>query len=361
MRIAVIGCGYWGSKHVRVLASMPSVDLVVAVDAKTERTAALQRQFPGILTMASIDEAMDYFDAAILATPPLTHGPLGQRLLEAGKHVLIEKPLATTTADAEVLVDLAEAAGLTLMVGHTFEYNSAVHYLRDLVRSGDLGRIYYIDAARLNLGLYQSDVNCVWDLAPHDVSILNYVLGSEPTSVNAWGSIHAGSKFHDVAYIHLEYGNVGTTAQIHVSWLDPCKVRRVTVVGSKRMAVYNDLHADEAIRIYDKGIQTPPEPDSSVPMSYRNGDIRLPRINFAEPLAAEDAHFVDCVSGAATCKTDGRRGLAVVRVLEAANEAIRTGRAVPIAPTPPLLPTAFPVTAELAGALNGSGASELLA
>lgn len=328
MRVAVIGCGYWGSKHVRVLSSMPNVDLVVAIDGQADRTRALQQQFPGLLTATSIDEVADLFDAAVIATPPLTHAPIARRLMAMGKHVLIEKPMATTSQDAQELIDISKAQGVVLMAGHTFEYNAAVHHLRDMVVRGDLGRVYYIDAARLNLGLYQPDVNCVWDLAPHDVSVLNFVLGSEPTTVSAWGNAHAGSPFEDVAYIQLEYGEIGASAQIHVSWLDPCKVRRTTVVGSKRMAVYNDMHADEAIRVYDKGVSAAPEPDAAIPMSYRHGDIHLPRINFNEPLAEEDGHFVECITEGIPCRTDGERGLAVVRVLEAAQESMRTRRPV---------------------------------
>jgi predicted dehydrogenase len=325
MRVAVIGCGYWGSKHVRVLSSMPSVDLVVAVDQKRDRTDALQRQFPGLLALDTVDEALDYIDAAVIATSPVTHAPLASRLIQAGKHVLVEKPMTTNSADAARLVEQAEKHDVVLMAGHTFEYNAAVHHLRGLIKSGELGHIYYIDTARLNLGLYQPDVNCVWDLAPHDVSILNYILDSQPTQVSAWASTHAGSKFHDVAYLRLEYGDIGTSAQVHVSWLDPCKVRRVTVVGSRRMAVYNDLQAEEPIRVYDKGVSAPPEPDSAVPMSYRNGDISLPHVDFVEPLLAENTHFVECVLNRTPCRTDGRSGMAVVKTLEAANESIRTG------------------------------------
>jgi predicted dehydrogenase len=328
MRVGVIGCGYWGSKHVRLLSSLPSVDLVVAVDEQLDRVTELHRQYPGLLPVATIDEALDFVDAAIIATPPRTHAPIAAKLLEAGKHVLVEKPFATTTEEADHLITLADERGLVLMAGHTFEYNTAVHYLRGLVQSGDLGRIYYIDTARLNLGLYQPDVNVVWDLAPHDISILNYVLDSEPTMVSAWGAKHAGSDFEDVAYIRLEYGHVGTAAQVHVSWLDPCKVRRVTVVGSQRMAVYNDLSANEAIRIYDKGVQRPAEPVGNAPISYRHGDISMPHINLTEPLGMEDAHFIDCITKGTPCLTDGRTGRAVVKVLEAAAESLATGRPV---------------------------------
>ncbi|MEP7055736.1 MAG: Gfo/Idh/MocA family oxidoreductase [Actinomycetota bacterium] len=331
MRVGVFGCGYWGSKHVRVLSGMPEVDLVVAVDPMLERTKALQRAFPGLLCVEDFEQALDFIDAAIVATPPRTHADLANRLMRAGKHVLVEKPMATDVDDAREMLRSAADNKVTLMAGHTFEYNAAVHRLRDIVAGGELGRIYYIDTARLNLGLYQSDVNVVWDLAPHDVSIINHVLGSEPTAVQAWGSRHAGSKFEDVAYMRLEYGHVGATANVHVSWLDPCKVRRVTVVGSERMAVYNDLADEERLRIYDKGVSMAEETNSpQLPMSYRYGGITLPHIVFKEPLAEQDAHFIASALSGGRPKTHGHNGLGVVKVLAAAEQSVRSGSLIEI-------------------------------
>jgi predicted dehydrogenase len=314
-----------------VLSGLPEVDLVVAVDPMAERTKALQRAFPGLLCVEDFEQAMDFIDAAIVATPPKTHAVLATRLMKAGKHVLVEKPMATDVDDARDMLRTAADNNVTLMAGHTFEYNAAVHRLRDIVVRGELGRIYYIDTARLNLGLYQSDVNVVWDLAPHDVSIINHVLGSEPTAVQAFGSRHAGSTFEDVAYMRLEYGDVGATANVHVSWLDPCKVRRVTVVGSERMAVYNDLADEERLRIYDKGVSMAEETNSpQLPMSYRYGGITLPHILFKEPLAEQDAHFVNAVLTGSTPLTHGRNGLGVVKVLSAAEESVRSGKMIEI-------------------------------
>ena len=327
MRVCVIGCGYWGAKHVRVLSAMPEVTLVVAIDARPARTEPLRRMYPSALCATDLDEVIDMVDAAVIATPPRSHAPIARKLLAAGKHVLVEKPMTAAASDARELITMADEAGLVLATGHTFEYNAVVRHLRDLVSSGDLGKIYYIDTARLNLGLYQPDVNVVWDLAPHDISIINLVLDSTPTAVSAWGASHAGSPFEDVAYLRLEYGQIDATANVHVSWLDPSKVRRVTVVGSQRMAIYDDLLDEGRLRVYDKGVQAAPL-DGGVPMSYRYGSITSPHINLTEPLAEVDLDFVRCAISGQRPAVDGRRGLAVVEVLEAAEESMRTGRPV---------------------------------
>jgi predicted dehydrogenase len=218
------------------------------------------------------------------------------------------------------------------MVGHTFEHNAAVWKLREVIESGQLGEIYYIDTARLNLGLYQADVNVVWDLAPHDISIINHLLRAAPTSVQAWGSRHARFRQEDVAYLRLSYEDRSVQAQVHVSWLDPCKVRRVTVVGSRRMAVYDDLADDERLRIYDKGVVAAEQGDvRNRPMSYRYGGISAPYIQLHEPLAVQDQHFVECVATGRRPYTDGEDGLAVVQVLEAASQSLHRGGSVRLA------------------------------
>ena len=336
MRVGVIGCGYWGAKHVRVLSSLPEVSLVVAIDARPDRTEPLKRMYPSALCATDLDGVMDLIDAAVIATPPLTHAPLARRLLAAGKHVMVEKPMTHSAEDARELIAMAEAGGLVLATGHTFEHNAVVRALKDIVASGDLGKIYYIDTARLNLGLYQPDCNVVWDLAPHDISIINLVLGATPTAVSAWGSAHAGSPYEDVAYLRLEYGTIGATANVHVSWLDPSKVRRVTVVDSRRMAVYDDLLDEGRLRIYDKGVQAPAKLDGAIPMSYRYGGITSPHIDLKEPLAEVDRDFVTSAVAGRAPVVDGRRGLAVVEVLEAAQESMRSGRTVELAAALPV-------------------------
>ncbi|MGH8902977.1 MAG: Gfo/Idh/MocA family protein [Egibacteraceae bacterium] len=330
MRVGVVGCGYWGAKHVRVLQSLADVEQVALIDPREAARATLGKAFPALLSFGSLDEALTHVDALVIASPPNTHAVLGLRALQAGKHVLIEKPFTTNVKDAHALVKTAEATGMTLMAGHTFEYNPAVWYLREMVASGELGDIYYIDTARLNLGVYQQDVNVIWDLAPHDVSIINYILQSAPQRVHAWGGLNAHSFLEDVAYLRLEYSQIDVAAQVHVSWLDPCKVRRVTVVGSKKMAVYNDLTTDEPVRIYDKGV-APVAKGAALtdpPMSYRYGAIVSPFIQSEEPLRIEDQHFVECALEGRTPNTNGVSGLAVVKVLEAATAALWQGRPV---------------------------------
>lgn len=333
MRIGVVGCGYWGSKHVRVLSGMSNVEQVVIIDQRRERLETLQQVFPLVETAFDVDDVLPQLDALVIATPPRSHGSLAARALQAGCSVLVEKPLATSTVEAVKLIDLAERNGQTLMVGHTFEYNAAVWTLRNLIQSGTLGEVLYIDAARLNLGLYQSHVNVIWDLAPHDFSIINHILGAVPDEVAAWGSSHRHATLEDVAYVKLEYRTLGVTAHIHVSWLDPQKVRRVTVVGDQQMAVYNDLVDDERIRIYDKGVGwvTQGEEMHAPATTYRYGGIRSPYIDFREPLQVEDGHFIDCVLTGKRPDTDGRSGLAVVQGLEAAERSLRLARPVEIA------------------------------
>jgi len=330
--IGVIGAGYWGSKHVRVLHSLEGVSSVAVIDPREERLRALTRTFPSARSFTSLDAALPHVDALIVATPPTSHAPIALAAMAAGKHVLVEKPLATHCADAERMIDVAREHGVHLMAGHTFQYSSAVWRLHELVQAGDLGDLYYIDSARLNLGLYQSDVNVIWDLAPHDVSIVNMLMGRLPTSVQAWGSRHAHRRFEDVAYLRMTYDDIGVVSHIHVSWLDPCKVRRLTVVGSRKMAVYNDLSTEERIRIHDKSVSCAiGDTDlTQPPMSYRYGNITSPFVPTGEPLVAEDNHFVECITTGAPCRTDGRSGLAVVEVLEAAQISLQTGNPVPI-------------------------------
>ncbi len=335
---------------------MEEVDRVVVIDPREERRATLSRLFPTVESHPDLEAALQRVDAVVIATPPTTHLSLGLRALEAGKHVLIEKPMTTTTVGARRLVERAEAASLTLMVGHTFEYNPAVWKLRELVASGELGEIYYIDTARLNLGLYQPDINVVWDLAPHDVSVANYVLGHNPTTVQAWGSSHAHSYLEDVAYLRLYYADLNVTAQIHVSWLDPCKVRRVTVVGSQKMAVYNDLADQERVRIYNKGVVTASDEEDGLhdpPMSYRYGDIVSPFISFQEPLSLQDQHFTQCIESGRRPLTDGLSGLAVVHVLESVQQSLREARPVTLDPK-----ELAPLRSSAGAAHNGDGQAD---
>jgi predicted dehydrogenase len=328
VKVGVVGCGYWGAKHVRVLHTIPDVRQVIAIDQRQERLSSLKQAFRGLSTYPDLESALDQLDAVIIATPATTHARLALQALASGKSVLIEKPLATSTPDAHRVIEEAEARSLVLMVGHTFEYNAAVWKLRELVQGGELGRVYYLDSARLNLGLYQSDVNVIWDLGPHDVSIFNYILGAAPASVQAWGSHHGHHLLEDDAYLRLLYSDPEVTATIHVSWLYPAKVRRATVVGSQKMAVYNDLASEERIRVYDKGLVGPEDAANpqNMPMSYRYGEIRAPYLFFEEPLELQDREFVNCALTGREPPTSGENGLQVVQTLECANLSLRTGQ-----------------------------------
>jgi predicted dehydrogenase len=330
LRIGIAGIGYWGSKHVRTMRSLDSVSRVVVIDPSEERVAKLRHSFPEVDGHPDLESALPHIDALVIATPPSTHADLACAAMAAGKHVLVEKPFATNLADAHRMVDTAAEREVVLMVGHTFEYHAAVWALREMVARGELGDLYYVDTARLNLGLYQHDVNVLLDLAPHDISILNYVLGSTPTSVECWASRHAHRRLEDIAYLRVRYDEPHIEANVHVSWLDPCKVRRVTVVGSEKMVVFDDLESEERLRVHNKGVSQPEESGdlSLPPMSYRYGEVVAPYLVVNEPLALEDEHFVDCVLTGMRPLTDGHNGLAVVEVLEAAQLSLKERREV---------------------------------
>jgi predicted dehydrogenase len=325
LRIGVLGVGYWGSKHLRVLGGLADVDSVVAIDERLPSMPGMADLLERGQGFTCLDDALPAIDALVIATPPSSHHVLGHQAIAAGKHVLIEKPLAVTTGEAQRLIEAADAAGVTLMVGHTFEHNDAVKMRRELVQRQELGELYYLDCARLNLGLYQTDVNVIHDLAPHDISIANYVLGEVPTSVHAWGSRHVHAAHEDVAHLRLEYGSLGVRVNVHVSWLHPHKVRQIVAVGAKKMAVYDDAAA-EKIRIHDKSALA--SAGGRPPMAYHEGDVVSPYLSFREPLAVQDKHFVECVLGGLVPNTGGASGLAVVSVLEAAQMSLAERREV---------------------------------
>jgi predicted dehydrogenase len=329
VRVGVLGVGYWGSKQLRVMRSTPGVARVVAIDARLPLLSGMSHLLATGDGFTSLQAALPHIDALVIATPPATHVPLGLEAIQAGKHVLIEKPLATTAAGARELIDAADIAGVTLMVGHTFEYNGAVWMLRELVQTQELGDLYYMDSSRLNLGLYQTDVNVIFDLAPHDISITNHVLGSTPTSVQAWGSHHVDPVFEDVAFLKLAYDDIDVQAHIHISWLDPRKVRLVTAVGSKKMAVYDDTRPEERVRIHDKtAFPASAGGGSGGRVSYHHGPVTSPVVTVEEPLAVQAKHFVECLTTGARPNTDGANGLAVVEVIEAAQLSLAEDRKV---------------------------------
>jgi predicted dehydrogenase len=263
-------------------------------------------------------------DAVVVATPPHTHHALAMEALGAGKHVFVEKPLAITGAESAEMVARADELGLKLMTGHTFVYTAAVNKVKEVIESGELGEIYYISTTRVNLGLFQENINVVWDLAPHDVSILNYILGSMPEEVAAIGHSYIQRDVEDVAFLTFRYpGSV--MAHIHVSWLNPNKIRKTTVVGSKKMLVYDDISSLEKIRIYDKGVKVPPHYDTfgEFQLSYRFGDIFIPKLDDSEPLKVECQHFIDVIEGNAEPRSSGVHGHEVVTVLETACDSIK--------------------------------------
>jgi predicted dehydrogenase len=324
LRFGVIGYGYWGPQLVRNLDRLPLGEVAYIADLSPERRQIAELENPSARLTADMEEVFESdVDAVVIATPIRTHYHLARAALERGKHVFVEKPLTSNSAEAEELVALAEHVGRVLMVGHTFVYNPAVEELRQLIQDGTLGHVYYVDAVRVNLGLFQQDINVMWDLAPHDLSILNYVLGMYPTRVSAHGGAYVRNAVHDVVYMTLEFPD-GLLAHLHVSWLNPSKVRRFTVVGDQQMAVYDDVEATEKIRIFNRGVDAPSHTSTfgEFQLSYRYGDIVSPHIRWSEPLAIECRHFAEAILEGKTPRSDGYEGLAVVRILEAADASL---------------------------------------
>jgi predicted dehydrogenase len=324
--VAVVGCGYWGPNLIRNFAVCPASEVVTLCDQDRGRLeksaapcprAALVEEFRQVLADPRVE-------AVVIATPVGTHFRLATAALEAGKHVLVEKPLATSVREAESLVRLADTRGLTLMVDHTFIYSPSIRKIKELVDQGALGDIYHIDSVRINLGLIQNDVNVLWDLAPHDLSIVDFLLGNLPRSVAAMGSCHTGADLEDVAYLNLDFGR-NLLASFHVNWLSPVKIRHLIISGSKKSLVYNDLNAWEPIKVYDRGIQIDESPEArrGVLVSYRTGDVWSPHIEQSEPLQNVVQHFTDCIRTGSKPLTDGAAGLRVVRILEAAQRSIK--------------------------------------
>ncbi len=327
VKVGVIGAGYWGPNLIRNFFENPQTSLVGVADLREERLKYIHGTYPQVIATKDYKELLDQgLDAVVIATPTPTHHALAKECLSRGLNVMVEKPITLRSEHAEELIEIADKNGCVLMVGHTFEYNPAVRALKELMKSGDVGEIYYLDTARLNLGLFQGGLNAMWDLAPHDISILLYLMDQDPISVNAFGTACVFKETHDVIYMNLVFPN-NLLAHVHVSWLDPCKVRRVTVVGSKKMVVYNDIEALEKIKIYDKGVEAPEYTDTfgDFQFSYRYGDVRIPNIRFTEPLRIEIQHFIDCVRNHTEPQSSGRVGLKVVRILEAAQRSMMNG------------------------------------
>jgi predicted dehydrogenase len=331
VKVAVVGLGYWGPKLARNFNDLAGVQLQWGCDLNEQRLDHVRQLCPGIRVTRDYAEVLaSDVDAVCIATPVRTHFPLAVEALRAGKHVLIEKPLAASVVEAEGLVAESEQQKRLVMVGHTFMYNPAVIAMKEIIAAGELGNIYYIDGTRVNLGLFQPDINVVWDLAPHDISMLSYVLDMSPVCASARGGAYVQREagIHDVAYLNLDFPN-GLLANIRISWLDPCKIRRYTVVGSEKMLVYDDCAATDKIMIYDKGVDQPPHSDTEQEfhLSYRTGEgVPYPLV-WMEPLRLECQHFVDCIQDGSEPRSSGKEGLRVVRVLEAAQRSLMNGGA----------------------------------
>lgn len=328
LRIGAIGCGYWGPNLIRNFIEIPGAQVIAIADLKQESLNRIMERFPQI--EVATRDYRDLFDlnldAVVIATPPAAHYAIARDCLEHGLHVLVEKPITLNSEDAEDLIRVARENEVQLMVGHTFEYNSAVRAIRQMIREGELGEIYYIDAIRASLGLFQTRANVVWDLAPHDISILRYLLDDDPISVNTHGSSCVQEGIEDVAYTTLMFPN-NIMAHIRSSWLDPSKQRRITVVGSKKMAIYDDVEPLEKIKIYDKGVKAIRHTDTfgEFSFAYHYGDVVIPYIRFEEPLRVQCQHFLDCINEGKQPQTDGLNGMRVVQVIEAAQRSMKNG------------------------------------
>lgn len=327
--IAVIGCGAWGPNHIRVFGSLPGSRVVAAADADAERLERVRTLFPGLRTERRVETVLaePEVDAVVVATPTATHYPLIRAALDAGKHVLAEKPLTRTSAEGEEVVALARTSGLTLMVGHVFLFNAGIVKLREALERGEVGAPLVLSAVRTNLGPIRSDVNAAYDLATHDISIFNWLLGDQPASVSATGASFLQPAVEDVVSISLSYP-AGTLATIHASWLNPKKVRQITVVGTRGMMFWDDLELSNPVALYDKRAEATQEVadyGEFLRISMSDGDVRLPKVELEEPLRAQGRAFLEAVAGGGDGRADAAEGLRTVRVLEAVERSLRAG------------------------------------
>jgi predicted dehydrogenase len=332
LRVAVVGLGYWGPNIVRNIAASPRWELTAIVDRDANRLSRLARHYPATTAVADVGDVLDGVDAVVVATPPNSHAALAREALEAGKHVLIEKPMTTDPDDAAALADLADRRRLVLAVDHTFLYTGAVEYLQRAIARGDLGQIYGLDSIRVNLGLYQRFASVYDDLATHDIAIFNHLLGEVPSHVAAVSFRMIRESISDVAYVTLRYPS-GVHGHIHVSWLSPVKVRQMTIAGSQRMAIWNDVEPSEKVRVYDKGVEFSDDPEARAAsfVSYRAGDMHAPALDTTEALAKVLDSFADAILGGVPMRSGAQDGIAVVNVLTAIERSIAAdGAFVPV-------------------------------
>ncbi len=326
VRIGVVGYGYWGPNLVRNFAETPGAEVAAVADLDTNKLATVKRRFPAVHATTDFNDLLSdaTIDAVAIATPVSTHYELAMAALKAGKHVWVEKPMTETYEQAQRLVEEAERRGKVLHVDHTFIYTGAVQKMAEIVRAGELGKVYYYDSIRINLGLFQRDVSVISDLAVHDFSILDHLFGEHPAAVTASGTNHFPGTPENLAYVTLYYDS-GMIAHANVSWLAPVKVRQILVGGSKKMVTYDDLEPSEKIKIYDKGVSFTDDPAKIQEMrvGYRTGDMWAPKLAGTEALSVEGEHFVDCISHKKRSLTDGLLGVRVVELIEAASSSMR--------------------------------------
>src|SRR5438105_14864678 len=334
--IGVIGCGYWGPNLLRNFAENETAELRWISDLDEQRLAAMGRRYPAAQTTTAYQKLLEdpELDAVAVVTPVATHFQIAKEALLAGKHVLEETPLTSTARDAEELIELAERHGRTLMVDHTFVYTGAVRKMKEIVAGGELGDLLYFDSIRINLGLFQRDINVLWDLAPHDLSIMDYLIGRQPVGLSALGSCHIEKGIENIAYLVMHFDDE-FIAHFHFNWLAPVKIRRTLIAGSRKMILYDDIEPTEKVRVYDKGVTTnrvgDREADYQTLVSYRTGDGWAPKLDATEALRYVVAEFVDSIRGARPPLTDGAAGLRVVRLLEAAQRSIKnSGQRIPL-------------------------------
>ena len=346
LRVSVVGCGYWGQNVLRNFCELEEAQVLIACDAEPRSLARSRQCYPTLEVTQNYKDVLadPRVDAVVLATPVSTHYPFAHQALQAGKHVLVEKPLAQSARQVQDLIQLADRTGKTLMVDHTFLYTGAVRRMKTLVDSGEIGDLLYFDSVRISLGLVQSDINVLWDLGPHDLSIMDHLCNREPVSISATGVKHLETPYQNIAYVTVQFeGNL--IAHFHLNWLAPVKVRRTLVGGSKKMIVYDDMENSEKVRVYDKGITQNHDPERRAKMltGYRNGDMLAPNLEGTEALRLMAREFVTSIAEKRAPLSDGHAGLRVVRMLEAAQESIeQNGRVVHLKEAPqqrPVVPT----------------------
>jgi predicted dehydrogenase len=326
LRIGVIGYGYWGPNIARNFNACDKAQLVSICDADERRMKLAKSTFPFIKEYSDPYELMksDDIDAVAVVTPVYMHHKLAKYALECGKHIFVEKPFTSTVSQGEELINLAEKKGLMIMVDHTFLFTGAVRKMKEIMDSDELGDLFYYDSVRVNLGLFQHDINVIWDLAPHDFSIMNYLVDEKPVAVSAWGRRHFGNGLEDVSYVGVHFEDHGFIAHFHLNWLSPVKIRKTLISGDKKMLVWDDLSSDEKVKIYDKGVEVENR-DSihNLLVSYRSGDIRVPKVDNTEALKMEAEYFIDCIGKKEKPFNDGQAGLDVVKILAASDKSLK--------------------------------------